>query len=72
VSPGGCIAFTIKALGDWSGKIVPAIKPGARIWVDGPYGVFSADREQGPGYVLIGGSDMESPSFISFPPLVGC
>jgi predicted ferric reductase len=23
--------------------------------VDGPYGVFSPDREEGPGYVLIGG-----------------
>jgi predicted ferric reductase len=51
----GSIAFTIKALGDWSGKVVPAIKLGARIWVDGPYGVFSSDLEQGPGYVLIGG-----------------
>ncbi len=27
----------------------------ARVWVDGPYGVFSPDREEGPGYVLIGG-----------------
>ena len=52
---GGEIAFTIKELGDWSGKVVPSVKPGARIWVDGPYGVFSIDREQGPGYVLIGG-----------------
>jgi predicted ferric reductase len=52
---GGDIAFTIKVLGDWSGKAVPSVKPGTRVWVDGPYGVFSADREQGPGYVLIGG-----------------
>ncbi len=52
---GGAIAFTIRALGDWSGKIVPAIKPGMRIWVDGPYGVFSSDQQQGPGYVLIAG-----------------
>jgi predicted ferric reductase len=52
---GSSIAFTIRALGDWSGKLVPALKRGARIWVDGPYGVFSSDREQGPGYVLIGG-----------------
>jgi predicted ferric reductase len=52
---GGSIAFTIRALGDWSGKLVPALKRGARIWVDGPYGVFSSDREQGAGYVLIGG-----------------
>jgi predicted ferric reductase len=49
------IAFTIKSLGDWSGKTVPSLQPGKRIWVDGPHGVFTADREQGPGYVLIAG-----------------
>ncbi len=49
------IAFTIRDLGDWSGEIVPKLEPGRRVWVDGPYGVFSADREQGMGYVLIGG-----------------
>ena len=53
--PGQDIAFTIKNLGDWSGKVVPALSPGHRVWVDGPYGVFSTDREQGPGYVLIAG-----------------
>jgi len=51
----GAIAFTIKALGDWSSTLVPKIQPGTRVWVDGPYGVFSPDREQGPGYVLLGG-----------------
>lgn len=49
------IGFTIKDLGDWSGKIVPKIEVGSKVWVDGPYGVFTPDREQGPGYVLIGG-----------------
>ena len=51
----GPIAFTIKNLGDWSGTVVPALQPGRKIWVDGPYGVFTPDREQGPVYVLIGG-----------------
>jgi predicted ferric reductase len=51
----GEIAFTIKALGDWSGEVVPILKPGTRIWLDGPYGVFSVDRDQGPGFVMIGG-----------------
>jgi predicted ferric reductase len=55
VPAGGDIAFTIKALGDWSRDVVPAVKPGTRVWLDGPYGVFSVDREQGPGYVLIAG-----------------
>lgn len=49
------VAFTIKELGDWSREVVPRLQPGHRVWVDGPHGVFTADREQGPGYVLIGG-----------------
>jgi len=52
---GSDVSFTIKALGDWSSSIVPTIQPGTRVWLDGPYGVFSPDCEQGPGYVLIGG-----------------
>lgn len=55
VEPGGTITFTVKNLGDWSGKIVPNIQPGEKMFVDGPYGVLSADREQGMGYVLIAG-----------------
>ena len=55
VEPGGTISFTIKNLGNWSGNVVPNIQPGEKIWVDGPYGVLSADREQGMGYVLIAG-----------------
>ena len=52
---GGQISFTIKNLGDWSGEEVPAIQPGELVWVDGPHGVFSMDREQAMGYVFIGG-----------------
>jgi predicted ferric reductase len=51
----GEVAFTIKNLGGWSGKTVPGIKPGQRVWLDGPYGVFTLDREQAPGYVLLAG-----------------
>jgi predicted ferric reductase len=51
----GTIAFTIKQLGDWSSGVVPNIEPGTRAWVDGPHGVFTIDREEGAGYVLIGG-----------------
>ncbi|HMU96345.1 MAG TPA: ferric reductase-like transmembrane domain-containing protein [Elusimicrobiota bacterium] len=52
---GGPVSFTVKALGDWSRERVPALAPGRRLWLDGPYGVFSIDRQQGPGYVMIGG-----------------
>jgi predicted ferric reductase len=55
LSPDGSVAFTIKNLGDWSGKEVPALKPGERVWLDGPYGVFTMDRHQAMGYVLVGG-----------------
>jgi predicted ferric reductase len=55
VEPGGSVAFTIKNLGDWSGKTVPSVKPGDKVWLDGPHGVFSMDREQGMGYVFVGG-----------------
>ena len=55
VKPGGTVAFTIKNLGDWSGEEVPALKPGDRVWLDGPHGVFTMDREQAMGYVFIGG-----------------
>ncbi len=54
-APGEVVGFTVKDLGDWSGQVVPGLKPGARVWVDGPFGVFSPDRAPGPGYVLIGG-----------------
>jgi predicted ferric reductase len=55
VEPGGKVAFTIKDLGDWSGEEVPALKPGDRIWLDGPHGVFTMDRKQAMGYVFIAG-----------------
>jgi predicted ferric reductase len=55
VAPGGEIAFTIRALGDWSGEAVPKLGPGRRVWIDGPYGTFSTDREEGEGYAFIAG-----------------
>jgi len=55
VEPGGNIKFTIKNLGDWSGEEVPGLTPGDRVWVDGPYGVFTMNREQAMGYVFVAG-----------------
>jgi predicted ferric reductase len=55
IEPGGAVTFTIKSLGDWSGEKVPSLKPGDKLWLDGPHGVFSMDREQAMGYVFIGG-----------------
>lgn len=55
VESGDQVAFTIKDLGDWSGQEVTALEPGDTMWLDGPHGVFSMDREQGMGYVFVGG-----------------
>ncbi|MDQ6771540.1 MAG: ferric reductase-like transmembrane domain-containing protein [Candidatus Dormibacteraeota bacterium] len=54
VEPGGEIAITVKERGDWTREI-PTIKPGARLFVDGPHGVFSMDLEQAMGYGFIAG-----------------
>lgn len=51
----GAQSFAIKALGDWSGTIVPALEPGARLWVEGPYGALTVDRLPAQGFVLIAG-----------------
>lgn len=54
-APGPSVEFTIKDLGDWSGKVVPTLAVGETVWVDGPYGSFCPDLSPGEGYVLIGG-----------------
>jgi predicted ferric reductase len=51
---GGTISITIKAAGDFT-RLIPTVKPGTRVYVDGPHGVFSMDRRQAPGYVFIAG-----------------
>lgn len=48
-------ACAIKRRGDWSGKVVPTLKPGDRLWVEGPYGALSVDRVPAQGFVLIAG-----------------
>ncbi len=50
----GRIAFTIKALGDFT-STVGAIAPGQTAYVDGPYGAFSPDRTEAADLVLIAG-----------------
>jgi predicted ferric reductase len=52
--PGGPVAMTIKAAGNFTSTI-PTVKVGTRVYLDGPHGVFSMDRRQAPGYVFIAG-----------------
>jgi len=49
------IEFSIRDLGDWSGRTVPRVTPGSQIYVNGPFGGFSLDRAPGQGFVLIAG-----------------
>lgn len=60
-SPDGRVEFAIKDLGDWSGRVVPALQPGDALWVDGPHGAFTLDREPGQGFVLVAGGIGISP-----------
>jgi predicted ferric reductase len=50
----GDVEVSIKALGDFT-STVHALQPGSRAYVDGPHGAFRPDRDEGPGFVLIGG-----------------
>jgi predicted ferric reductase len=52
---GGAQEYAIKHLGDWSREVVPALSPGTRIWVEGPYGGMTIDRLPAQGFVLIAG-----------------
>lgn len=47
--------YAIKKLGDWSRDVVPALMPGSRIWIEGPYGGMTIDRLPAQGFVLIAG-----------------
>lgn len=51
----GELDLSIKALGDWSREVIPALPIGARVWLDGPFGTFSIDRAAAQRFVLIAG-----------------
>ena len=48
------LRLTVKDLGDHS-KSLAALKPGTRVIVEGPYGIFTADDRRTDHVVLIGG-----------------
>jgi ferredoxin-NADP reductase len=48
------LRITVKGLGDHSRSMV-AIKPGTRVFIEGPYGVFKAGQANKKRVVLIGG-----------------
>jgi len=49
------VEFTIKALGDFT-ELVSALRPGRRVYLDGPYGGFTIDgHAASEGFVMIAG-----------------
>ncbi|MFL5994724.1 MAG: ferric reductase-like transmembrane domain-containing protein [Streptomyces sp.] len=46
--------ITVKALGDHS-TAVALLRPGTRVWAEGPYGSLTAERRTSPRSLLIGG-----------------
>jgi predicted ferric reductase len=50
----GTVEITIKELGDFT-RTVGRLEPGTPAFLDGPYGAFSIDRQDAPGYVFLGG-----------------
>ncbi|MCL4733002.1 ferric reductase-like transmembrane domain-containing protein [Patescibacteria group bacterium] len=54
IPEGNRLRFTIKQSGDFTSAI-PNLRPGTRVIVDGPYGVFTADPTPGKKYAFIAG-----------------
>lgn len=50
----GAVSFTIKEAGDFT-STVGDIPEGTRVFLDGPYGVFTYERNEGPSFVFIAG-----------------
>ncbi len=48
------LRITVKDLGDHS-RTLAFLKPGTRVFVEGPYGAFTAGRSTSPHVVLVGG-----------------
>lgn len=48
------LRFTVKDLGDASGGLL-RVKPGTRLILEGPYGVFTLDQAKGAAIVLVAG-----------------
>ncbi|CAM5338427.1 ferredoxin reductase family protein [Streptomyces chartreusis] len=48
------LRITVKALGDHS-TAVSRLRPGTRVWAEGPYGALTAERQTSPKSLLIAG-----------------
>lgn len=50
---GDRIELSIKAAGDFT-SAMGSLQPGTTVYLDGPYGAFTPDRNEGPGFVFVG------------------
>jgi predicted ferric reductase len=57
---GEYLRFTVKAAGDWTDAI-QRLRPGTRVFAEGPYGAFTGARRTQPRVVLIAGGIGISP-----------
>jgi len=48
------LRITVKALGDHTAEIAQ-LRPGTRVWAEGPYGAFTAHRSSRPNVLLVAG-----------------
>ncbi|MEH0420433.1 ferredoxin reductase family protein [Streptomyces sp. B21-083] len=64
------LRITVKALGDHSAA-VPLLRPGTRVWAEGPYGALTADRQTTHRSLLIAGGVGVTPLRALFETLPG-
>lgn len=50
----GTVSFGIKESGDFTSTI-GSLRPGDRVYLDGPYGIFTYERREGPRFVFVAG-----------------
>jgi predicted ferric reductase len=48
------VEFTIGVVGDFTSSL-GSVEPGTRAYLDGPYGVFTYERNEGPDFVMVAG-----------------
>jgi predicted ferric reductase len=54
------LSFGIKEAGDFTATL-GSVTPGTRVYIDGPHGVFSYERNEGPAFVFVAGGIGISP-----------
>lgn len=47
------LRITVREVGDQTSSLARRLAPGARVWFEGPYGDFTADRSHGRSVVLV-------------------